>query len=129
MRELLRNAHFDVTVDDHANLVRRTRTEVRFETLEEIVTAYDALVATLDMLDRPRYAVLVDLRVSLSRNDPAYETTVEPYHVPLYRGFRANAVLVQTAAGRLQLARFIDGSRLNARLFTDEAEALAFLRG
>jgi hypothetical protein len=125
MRELLRGRHFHVTVDDAVRIVRRVRTAERFASLEELETAYQELLAALDTLDRPRYAQLVDARQSPPRNDPAFEAAVTRHHDALYAGFRAAAVLVQTAAGRLQVRRMLDVSGVGAPVFTDEAAALA----
>jgi hypothetical protein len=127
MTELLRLPHYVVTVDDDARLVRRVRTEERFSSIDELVSTYETLLSALDAIDRPRFAQLIDARLSPPRNDPAFEEVVSRYHDRLYRGFRRVAVLVRSAAGRLQVRRMLDSSGIEAPVFSDEDEALEYL--
>lgn len=127
MTEILHGRHFVVTLDEPARLVRRVRTEERFDSLQQLEATYDELVRVLDTLDRPRYVQLVDARLSPARNDDAFEAVVGRYHDALYRDFRGVAVLVKSAAGRLQVRRMLDSSRIEAPVFSDEAEAIAYL--
>ena len=127
MRDLVHSAHFVVRVDDAQKLVERVRTSVRFSSIAEIHAEYGAVVRALDTLDRARHVSLIDLRASPSRNDPDYEQAVAQYHVALYRGFARNAVLVQTAAGKLQLLRIARDGHLTLEVFTDEAAARSWL--
>ena len=128
MRDLLRSTHFIVTVDDAAHLLRRARTGARFESIAQLEAEYEALLGAFEALNRPIYAQLIDARESPARNDPAFEATVTRYHAPLYRGFRAVAVLVQSAAGRLQVRRMLEVSGIHAPVLTDEPAALEYLR-
>lgn len=128
MREILHTSHFVVTEDAIARIVTRSRTAERFTSAEEVTSEYDGLVRALDRVERSTYAVLVDLRLAPPRNDEAFEEIVGRYHVPLYDRFRRVAVVVHTAAGRLQLRRFLTVARPDAQVFTDVDEAAAFLR-
>src|SRR4051812_19013840 len=110
MRDLLRSRHFVLTVDDEARLLRRARTSVRFESLDEVHAAYTELLRAFEPIDREDYGQLIDARQSPSRNDPEFEAAVTKYHADLYPGFRAVAVLVNTAVGRLQVRRMLDAS-------------------
>jgi hypothetical protein len=127
MRELLRGRHFIVTVDDARRIVRRTRTAERFATLGELETAYEELLEALRPLDRSKLGQLMDARQAPPRNDPQFEAAVTRYHEALYRGFRATAVLVQSAAGRLQVRRMLDVSGVDAQVFVDESAAIQYL--
>ena len=129
VRELLHTAHFILTADEATLIVTRTRTAQRFASLDELAAEYDGLVHALDRVDRAVYAHLVDLRQAPPRNDEAFEEIITRYQGPLYDRFRRVAVVVATAAGRLQLRRFLADSRPDAGLFTDMDEATAFLRG
>lgn len=129
LRELLRTKHTRIVADDAARVVSRERTGERFATLDEVATEYAAIGAALGTLDRAVYASLVDLRLAPPRNDEPYEEIARRHNAQLYAGFRRVAVLVQTAAGRLQLRRFLDVTRPDAAVFTDEREARAFLAG
>jgi hypothetical protein len=126
-RELLRLKHFLVTVDDDTRIVTRVRTAERFDSGAELETAYEQLLGALDSLDRPSHAQLVDVRLAPARNDPQFEAVVTRYHPRLYGGFRANAVLHQSAVGALQIKRIVDATGVSARTFTDEVEARRFL--
>lgn len=129
VRELLHTAHFLLVVDEEPLIVTRTRTSQRFASLDELATEYDGVVRALDRVDRSVHAHLVDLRQAPSRNDEAFEAAVTRYQGPLYDRFRRVAVVVATAAGRLQLRRFLTEFRPDAGLFTELDEATAFLRG
>jgi len=129
VRELLHTSHFVVIEDEHARILTRTRTSQRFASTEELTAEYEGLVRALDHVDRPTYAVLVDLRQAPPRNDDVFEEVVGRYQRPLYERFRRVAVVVHSAAGRLQLRRFLSASRPDAQVFTDVEEATAFLRG
>jgi hypothetical protein len=129
MRELLRSKHFLVTLDEGNRLLRRARTHERFESMEEVESAYAELLRVLRSIDRPEYAQLIDARAAPPRNDPAFEAVVTRHHVELYDGFRRAAVLVQSAAGRLQVRRMLEGSGVDAPVFTEEEAALVYLQG
>jgi hypothetical protein len=129
VRELLHTAHFLLVEDPVARIVTRTRTAERFTSLEVLASEYDGVVRALQRVDRSVYAHLVDLRQAPSRNDDAFEAAVTHYQAPLYDGFRRVAVIVATAAGRLQLRRFLTEYRADGQVFTDPEEATAYLRG
>jgi hypothetical protein len=73
--------------------------------------------------------MLVDLRDAPPRNDDGYEAIARRHGPGLYASFRKVAVLVHSAAGRLQVRRFLDVTRPDAAVFTDERDASAFLAG
>jgi hypothetical protein len=129
MRELYRNDYFVMTVDEVRWIVCRARTERRFESLELVERVYDEVGRSLDILDRRKYVVLVDVRLAPPRNDPAYEQLITRYEGRLYNGFRRIAFLAKTEAGRLQITRLFADSALGerSRAFTDEAAARAYL--
>jgi hypothetical protein len=127
VRDVLRSKHFVVTVDEETCVLRRARTAEPFESLEEVEAAYAALLAALGSVRRSLYAQLIDARDAPPRNDAGFEGVVTRHHEELYAGFRASAVLVKTAAGRLQVRRMLGVSGIEAPTFLDEAEALAYL--
>jgi hypothetical protein len=125
--ELLHTSHSKIVADDEARVVTRERTGERFESLDAVEAEYEAIVRALDLVPRESFGVIVDLRRAPPRNDEAYEEIARRYNARLYGRFRRVAVLVQTAAGKLQLHRFLDATRPDARIFDDESEARAFL--
>jgi hypothetical protein len=128
VRELLRRKHFVVEIDDEACILRRTRTAAPFESLDELEWSFAELSATIAQFDRSKLGQLVDIRMALPRTDPAFEAVVMSHNAAMYRGFRATAVLVRSAAGRLHVKRMLDAAKLEPRVFVDEDEALEFLR-
>ena len=93
----------------------------------EALTAFDAASRLLDGLDRGRLGLLIDLRAAPGRNDPDFERAMTTRRSELVRGFRAAAILVQTRVGELQIARITREDGSHARVFADEAKALAWL--
>jgi hypothetical protein len=129
MREILHTNHYVVTLDEEARVLRRVRSSEQFVSTAHIEAVYDELVRVLRGIDRGHYTQLVDARVAPPRNDPQFEATVKRHHEALYSGFLANAVLVQSAVGKLQVKRMLDASGVKASVFADEAEALEYLAG
>lgn len=126
-RDLLCTKQFIVRLDEETHVVSRIRTGERFDSVAEVEAQYDAVVEALDRVNRTRHVQLVDVRDAPPRNDAQFEEVVRRHHVALYRGFRANALLVQSAVGKLQIKRLLEASGVVARVFTEESEALAFL--
>jgi hypothetical protein len=116
-----------MTVDDAQGLIRRTRTDRPFDSIDQAVASYQEVLRAMGILDRRRYALLVDLRSAPPRNDPIFEQNVERHLSALYGGFRRVAVLVRTEAGRLQISRLHRMASISTRAFTDEAAAIAYL--
>jgi hypothetical protein len=117
-----------VTLDVDAGMVRYERTEQPYPSIGELRRVHDALAAVAARLPHGRYAILLDVRRAPPRNDDDYETTIEAYIDLLMRQFQPSAVLVRTAAGRLQVNRLERrAARAASPVFHDEAEALAYL--
>jgi hypothetical protein len=116
-------------MDEGTRVVRRARTKERFESMAEVESAYAELLRVLRSIDRPEYAQLIDARAAPPRNDPEFEAVVTRHHEELYEGFRRSAVLVQSAAGKLQVRRMLEGSGVEAPVFTEEEAALVYLQG
>jgi hypothetical protein len=105
------------------DVVRLTRTTLPMPAkAEEIREVYDAAGRALN-----QYAglkVLVDLRGGpVGRNDDAFEAVSSEATRRMVERFTKVAVLVKSAAGKLQIKR-LSSSRA---VFRDEAEALAYL--
>lgn len=115
-------------IDEERRLVRRTRTALGFPSLEAAQADYEAMLESYEHIDRPEYALLIDVRAAPPRNDPAFEKMVRAYHDRLYSGFRRLATLVKTQAGKLQVTRLFQRSSFAMRVFhDDEAGALEYL--
>lgn len=128
MRELLRNPYFVVTLYEEEELIRLTRTEEPFSSLEEVASRWLEVCAVFDRAGRKGRALLSDLRRAPARNDPEFEKTVRSILPHIHRQFRRNAVLVRLAVGGLQIRRHAREDGIE-RLVTDsEEEAWAYCR-
>jgi hypothetical protein len=128
MRELWRSKHYILTLDDAVGILRRTRSAERFDAVAELEAEYADLLRAMRSIERARHAQLIDTRDAPPRNDPEFEAAVARHHEALYQGFCASAVLVQSAVGKLQVKRMLGSSGVEARVFTDEHEALDHLQ-
>ena len=127
MSQLGGNEFVSVHIDHVRGLARVTRSAQRAASVEDIVRAFDDAVRLLDTLDRSRLRVLIDLRAAPGRNDPEFERAMTTRRSELVRGFLAAAILVQTPVGELQIARLTRADGSDARVFSDELKALAWL--
>lgn len=128
MRELYRSEHLIATLDEGRRLVWRQRTAVPYETLAQVALTYETVLDVCAPMQRPEYALLIDMRLARPRNDPAFEQILGQYYERLNAGFGKIAVLVSTEAGRLQVQRTLHPSVVGRlRSFCDEHEALAYL--
>jgi hypothetical protein len=123
--------HATLLIDEPRRWVEFRRSPVRLRT-EEVVAAFTPFVQALERLDRTKYVLLVDVREGPMNNDPDFETAMLPMMTAINRDFRRRAVIVRTAAGKLQANRADrtiqarDGLSA-AAVFDDEADARSFL--
>ena len=81
----------------------------------------------LDGADRRALVLLLDMRAAPFRNDIDFETAANTHPQRFARGFLRMAVLVRTAAGRLQAQRYFRQRGLEIAAFTEEIEATSLL--
>ncbi len=127
MLPLVALPHGSVEVDRPRRLVRIRRSGESFHTIEEVRTFYEAVAAAVEKLERRALVVLVDVRDAPARNDPAFETTVASYRKRMFTGFARGAVLVRTAAGKLNVSRHAKDDGVELSVFQDEGAALTWL--
>jgi hypothetical protein len=126
--ELLRTPHWVVTIDDALHLVRVTRTNVPYVSVQEFEESILGFARIRTLAERKTMKLLLDLREGPMRNDDAFEESMDRVRREVFAGFLAVASLVRTAVGRLQVARMQgDGGATAHRIFNDERAALAFL--
>ncbi len=116
-----------VTVTLDENVVRYTRSGTAYPSIDAMRTCNQQIRDAFAALPKGTLAILVDVRNAPPRNDEAFETEVLDALRAIAEQFPARATLVRTAVGKLQtqrLARARDGA---IHVFSDEAEALAFL--
>jgi hypothetical protein len=117
-----------VTLDRAAGIVRYERTEQPWPSIDDVRRVHDRFFEVVFSMPQGAYALLLDVRRAPPRNDDEYESVIGGYMDRLIRHFRKCALLVKTAAGRLQVLRLErHAKRPAAAVFLDEAEALAHL--
>jgi hypothetical protein len=128
MRELLRTAHLTIRLDDATKVVRLVRSAVPFDDIREIDANFLRITALFTDEQRAELKILLDVRDAPSRNDPEFENALQRRTLAFYRGFLRAAVLLRTAAGKLQLARMARAVPSPAPIFDDEHKALVYLQ-
>jgi hypothetical protein len=126
-RELVRNEYFRLSAEDEARLMRLDRSPVPFASSDAIEDAFLDIGRGTEGVTAA-WALLIDSRDAPARNDPAFEEHFKRVRRPILGRFGRIAVLVKSAAGKLQIARYAREDNLHLTVFDDEAEALAFLR-
>jgi len=126
MREAFKNAYYVLEHDATQHLVWLRRTRASFEVLADVTRNHEELRHALAQLTADK--LLLDLREGPpGRNDAAFENAVAATRKELEHRYRRVAVLVKTAAGRLQMQRLGREDGLAIPVFFDESEALRFL--
>jgi hypothetical protein len=128
---MIRTLHADpyvtVTLDDTASVLRYTRSSTAYPAIEALRDCHAKLRAAFGTLPNGKLALLIDVRSAPPRNDAAFETEILEALRLLAAQFPVRATLVKTAVGRLQTQRLARTRDDAAQVFTDEAEALAYL--
>jgi hypothetical protein len=109
-------------------ILRFVRTEVPYGSTDELLEVHRHVGGIFDRVGRDRHLLLVDYRRAALNNEPGFERVSARARAILTQGFGRIAVLVQTAVGALQVGRHIREDRLPGEVFTDETQALEYLR-
>lgn len=128
MLEILRNAHYTVTIDPAAQLARVTRSAVPSESAAQFEERWMEVSRALDRAGRNGLCLLVDLRAATGRNDPAFEAAMQRLRPAVMSGFRRIAILVRTTAGALQIQRHVREDGIERMIGSDETQLLNYLR-
>src|SRR5262249_8126680 len=104
------------------------RTDAPYATLREVEQTWTAVLAALDAAGRAQHVLLIDLRQGPLRTDPEFEAAMRRFRVETALGFARVALLVRSAIGKLQVQRHVREDRAPTQVFSDEAEALEYLR-
>ncbi len=128
---------FTLAVDEARGLIRLRRSAHRITTEAELEASFDRLVSELNQIvapeERARYGWLQDMRDAPLLEKPELEVVQLRRLEPIRRGWRREAVLVQTPIGKLQARRMTSKNApvaqpgANMAIFDDELEALRFL--
>jgi hypothetical protein len=126
-RELVRNPYCVVTYDSTTRIVRFIRSSVPMASLEEAARNFGQAVSVINALGRSRIRLILDLRQAPSKNEPQYEQAMAEHRRQVAKDIQRVAVLVRTAAGRLQVQRLVKSDHIQQLVVSDEAEAIAHL--
>jgi hypothetical protein len=126
-KEVFRNAYFTVFVEERLEIVHTQRGGKPFDSLREVESCFTEMGAALDALERPRHALLADLRAAPGRNDPAFEATMLRMLPRWVDGFRKVGIYVRTAVGAMQIQRHAKQDGIKRWTFTNQAELMNFL--
>ncbi len=128
VRELFADAYVTLTLDAARGLVRYARSATPYPSLEDVRRVHEAVLGVLSSVPPDARKVLLDLRAAPPRNDPAFEAEVTRALQKMMPRFARRAVLVKSAAGRLQTQRLArERGDAAPAIFDDEADALAHL--
>ncbi|WP_331101499.1 hypothetical protein [Archangium sp.] len=127
MKQVSRNDHFTILLDERRGLIHTIRSDKPFSSLEELEVAFGELGATLDGLGRARYALLCDIRAAPGRNDPQFEAALQRVRPRWISGFRRVGVLVKSVVGQLQIQRYARQDGIKRLITNDEDELLKYL--
>lgn len=126
-KQLLRNEHFTVLVDERLRIVRTVRSSKPFTSMTELEEVLKQLCDTLDGVGRAQYALLSDVRAAPGRNDPVFEAALQRLRPRWFGGFRKVGVLVQSVVGMLQVQRYAKQDGISRWVTNDEDELLKYL--
>jgi hypothetical protein len=123
--ELYRNDYYVVVWRQGEPFLRVNRTNKAYVEVADAARANDEVARAL-RTQGPR-RLLLDLREGPpGRNDEAFEDTTRRWRAELGKRFDRRAVLVKSAAGKLQVRR-INAGIDNLLVTQDEAEAIRYL--
>jgi hypothetical protein len=126
---LVKNLYFRLFID--SGIYRLVRSGEPFASADAMEESCEPVNQALDDAGRATMCLLIDSRDAPARNDPAYERMFQPQRVRMSAGLKRAAVLTRSVVGKLQTARLLretDAHGSHIRVFTDEKEALEYLR-
>lgn len=123
---LLSGKHYRVTHYPLKRAVWLVRAADSFTSLSEVRNANQAVLDCLMTLGNSQ-TLVVDMRAAPSRNDSDFEHAMQTLRSRLIQMFPRAAVLVQTAAGRMQVSRLGRDEGHTYQLCTSEQQAWDFV--
>lgn len=126
-REIYRSPYIVMRYDPARRLIVLTRLAEAYPTLEVLRETFAHMDAAVSHIWRQKTSLLIDSRRSPARNDKAFEVEFARIRKHFLRDLQKVATVVQTAVGVLQVARHMRVDELPVGVFTDIAEALAYI--
>jgi len=130
------NPWFTLAVDDGDRILRLRRSAKKLQSEDELTQGMSRLIDEIERIvptsERPRWNMMQDMRQAPLLDNPEWEAMQLRYVDRFRFGWRRNALLVQTAIGKLQARRMTGSSNPAAaaavEIFDDEIAALSYLR-
>jgi hypothetical protein len=126
-RELYRDSYITVTLERDGLLLRLVRSPTRFADLAAVRESFGGVIATFDRVGRRGRTMVFDTRAPVGRNDPGFEEVMAELRPRIDHGFARIGVLLRTAAGALQLRRWVSADGIERIVATGEDELFALL--
>ncbi len=129
MALLLRSDYLTIITVPGLPIVRTTRTERPFPSVDVFTRAFADAVRVYELLDRNRLGLLLDFRLAPMNNDPHFELATKRVRQMVVREFAAVAFVVRTVTGVLQVDRVVRASKLPTSVpaFQSEEAATSYL--
>jgi hypothetical protein len=128
IKNLHEDAFFRVEHAPDMDVHRVARTSRAFADIAECERAYGGVERALSSIPTGG-KLLLDIRDAPPRNDPEFEAIVKRVRDRIFGRFLRVAVLVKTAAGRLQVQRMQQGLPGSVAIFDNEDRAFDHLLG
>lgn len=116
---ILRTRFHELTATRSAHIVLLRRKPEPFRHPKEWESELASVLRDLLPLSRPGWRLLYDLRESPGRNDRPFEASTFDFRRRVLTLFDPTSVIVRTAAGKMQMTRYIRESASSARVFED----------
>jgi hypothetical protein len=126
-REIFRNSYMMAWHDLGRRLLILGRAPVHYPNIDALRETFHDMEEALAHLPRHRTALLIESRRAPARNDPEFEAEFGRLRKHFLRDWQKVATIVQTAVGVLQVSRHMRVDELPVSVFTNAAEALAYL--
>lgn len=126
-REIYRSPYIVIRYDLARRLLVVTRLSEQYPSLEAMRETFAQMDEAVSSIWRQRTFMLIDSRHATARNDATFEAEFARLRKHFLRDLQKVATVVQTAVGVLQVARHMRKDELPVGVFTDVAEALAYL--
>lgn len=126
--DLYRDEYVAVVADPDGIVVRIVRNQVSHPSPQILEDSYMQTTLAMDRYGRKGRGLLVDVRLSIGRNEPEYDAALRRARERNDAGFARIAVLLRSATGMLQVMRLSEEDGTVRLITMSEPDAIAYLR-
>jgi len=124
--EALKSPHLGARLFHTPRIVLLTRTSLAFDNVADIERSIEDLARAVPLRTRTGWSIIIDMRLSPTRVNPALEPAFERLRRETHAGFSCVAVVVATPVGKMRSERLSNVSDVPVRTVASFDEALAF---